>query len=367
MNANIIIDLGFGDSGKGLTTDYKCMENPISTMVVRFSGGHQVGHTVQIGNKRHVFSNFGSGTLRDVPSYFSEHCTIYPPTMLAENDVLLSKLVIPEFYIHPLVKLTTPADVAYNRYLHSNHGTCGLGIGATMNRNLTTGYKLYGVDLLNIPLLKEKLKKIYEYYLGLIHTSDIVNGKAIKYFYEEYEIQSKLFEESIEKLKFNIKPYSFLKSYENLIFEGSQGIMLDMDHGIFPNVTYSNTTSKNAIEICDKLNVTDITVTYVTRCYQTRHGNGWMSETGDVTLINNEDETNVYNEWQKEFRVKEIDYDLLRYSLTIDDIYSSGLRKELMVTCLDQRPGFIFEYNKLSTNFRNIFYSNSPKSEDVKI
>lgn len=50
-----------------------------------------------------------------------------------------------------------------------------------------------------------------------------------------------------------------------------------MDHGVFPNVTYAHTTSKNAYEICKKLDIEDIEMYYVTRSYATRHGNGWMS------------------------------------------------------------------------------------------
>ncbi len=366
MNASIIIDLIFGDGGKGITTDFKCrLNNPEKTMVVRFSGGQQAGHNVKIGDVSHVHSSFGSGTLRGYPSYFTEHCTIYPVNMLRELDVLKNKEVyFPDLYLHPLVMLTTPADVAYNRMIESKkgHGTCGLGIGATMKRNLNTGYKLYGIDLTNHTILEEKITNIYKYYRSLIS-----NEEDAKIFTLEYDKEKKYFDKAIKVIDFKFRSYEFLKEYENVIFEGSQGIMLDMDHGIFPHVTFANTTSKNALEICKKLNINDIEILYVTRCYQTRHGAGWMSNNEEVTLINTGDEINVYNEWQEDFKIGELDYDLLNYSLSIDNLYSENIKKSLVVTCLDQRPKFKFDYSKLNTNFETVYESYSPDSINFKI
>lgn len=165
------------------------------------------------------------------------------------------------------------------------------------------------------------------------------------------------------KTDFQIEPYNFLNGYDNLIFEGSQGIMLDMNHGLFPNVTYANTTSKNALEICKKLDIKDIEIYYVTRCYQTRHGAGWMSNRESIVLINTEDEINKFNNWQKEFRIGEIDYNLLNHAYRIDNIYSEGIPKNLVVTCLDQRPDFEFDYSRLEQKFNKIFKSYSANSE----
>ena len=69
MKAQIVVGLGFGDEGKGITTDYLCSQNA-NSLVVRFSGGQQCGHNVCLGELSHVHSNFGSGTLRGVPSFF---------------------------------------------------------------------------------------------------------------------------------------------------------------------------------------------------------------------------------------------------------------------------------------------------------
>jgi adenylosuccinate synthase len=64
---------------------------------------------------KHIHSNFGSGSLRGVPTYFSEHTTIYPVTIARELKVLKGKGVEPELTIHPLAMITTPYDVYANR------------------------------------------------------------------------------------------------------------------------------------------------------------------------------------------------------------------------------------------------------------
>lgn len=366
MRAQIVIGSLFGDEGKGITTDYLCRQNPWGSIVVRFSGGQQAGHNVKIGQKSHVHSNFGSGTLRGVPSYFSEHCTIYPVTMLRELSFLSKHGVNPELFYHPLAHLTTPGDVAYNRWRERQlgHGSCGQGVGATMKRNIESPLKVYAIDLTSIEVLTKKCVSIFQYYVDLIGS----DNPKLDEFLDEYNREFPFFKEAIEGMKnfssFYIKDYDFLKSYDHIIFEGSQGIMLDMNHGIFPNVTYANTTCKNALEICDKIDdVNLIELFYVTRCYQTRHGAGWMSNETPIKLTNTQDEINVFNEWQKDFRVGEIDYNLLNYAHSIDNLYSKGLPKNLVVTCLDQRPDFEFEFQKLTTRFKQVYTSYSADSK----
>ena len=361
-NAKIVVGSIWGDEGKGITTDFLCTKTPKPTVVVRFSGGQQAGHNVKINGISHVHSNFGSGTLRGLPSYFSHHCTIYPVTMYREAMELYDKVDSIEFYVHPLVNVTMPADVAYNRLTSplTNHGTCGIGVGATMKRNLETPHKIYGIDLLHLDSLKQKVESAYQYYRDMI-SLDYPQLKRLKELFEE---ESSYFWRYVDKIEYNIQPYDFLMRYENIIFEGSQGILLDMDHGIFPYVTFANTTSKNALEIARKLYIDDIEIYYVTRCYQTRHGVGWMSNESEIKLINNEDEINKFNEWQKDFRVGEIDYDLLNYAYSIDKIYSPDIPKNLVVTCLDQRENFAFDYEKLDMKFKRIYNSFSSESKD---
>jgi adenylosuccinate synthase len=355
MEAKIVLGLQFGDEGKGRTVDY-LSKSPKRTIVVRFSGGQNCGHTVMRDDIKHVFSNYGSGSLSGVPTYISEHCTVYLNTIYAEQQSLITKGITPKLYVHPKAMLTTPYDVVLNRILSkiNKHGSCGVGISTTMKRNLETGYKLYAQDLKHPKIFKVKLLKIKQYVMSMVDEET---------FYDELGLSEDNFFSLINENLFEIKDYDFLWSYDNLIFEGSQGIMLDMDHGIFPNVTYANTTSKNAIEICEKLNIRDIKTFYITRCYQTRHGNGWMSNTGDISLINNEEEINVPN-FQGEFRVGELDYDIINYAYDVDRIYNKSKFNFLVVTCLDQRPEFKLDETKLKGEFNLIKTFNSPKNDN---
>ncbi|REC59063.1 adenylosuccinate synthetase [Chryseobacterium pennae] len=348
----IVIGLGFGDEGKGITTDFLAQQNPES-VVIRFSGGQQAAHTVMIDDRKHVHSSFASGALRGLPSYFTEHCTIHPIFLLNEREELKAKNGNIELHIHPLAKVTTPFDVWQNRTNSKNleHGTCGKGVGATMKRN-ESPYKLFAIDLIApMEMLVEKLKSI-AYYYG---------------FMEEEQINEQIvpFLEIIEQIDWKIDDYSYLNSFENLIFEGSQGILLDMDHGVFPNVTYAHTTSKNAYEICKKLDIEDIEMYYVTRSYVTRHGNGWMSNEKELTLKNNEEETCTFNKYQRELRFGRLDYKLLNYALKLDGAYINSTKKNLVITCLDQIDEEL-KLDQLEMKFDTIFGSYSPYSKDFK-
>ena len=133
-----------------------------------------------------------------------------------------------------------------------------------------------------------------------------------------------------------------LPFFLHYIFEGAQGILLDMDFGFFPHVTRSNTTSKNALELIQKyldsaLKRNNLTIYYISRCYQTRHGAGPMSnEKLPILLQNNKNETNKLNDYQKEFRTAVLDLDLLIYAIKCDLNFTSGIKKKIFLTCLDQ-------------------------------
>jgi len=372
--AEVVLGLAFGDEGKGITTDFLCsqsLKNGLNPLVVRFSGGHQAGHAVKRDKIKHVFSSFGSGTLRGVPTYISEHCVINPRAMVYEYISLIREIntSLIKIIIHPLAKVSIAPDIAFNRTkeLHNQHGSCGKGIGSTMKRSLTTPYKLHAIDLQNEDLFNYKYNLISDYYLQQL------SGEESKIYFEFLEKEQ--FEEQaainylLKVIYPTIQDYSIIENeYDDLIFEGSQGIMLDMDHGYFPYVTYSNTTSKNAMEICSKLFISKINIYYVTRSYLTRHGNGYMPcDPEDLELVNTEEEINVTNKWQGEFKKYRLNYPLLDFSIKVDSAYSGNCNKNLVVTCVDQRPGFEFDYAMIkSTEFNRIYFSYSADSKDFK-
>lgn len=354
----IVIGLGFGDEGKGLTTAYLCSitENPL---VIRFNGGHQAGHTVVQGIDRHVFSNFGAGTLQGVPTYWGKECTIFPRGIANEYGALGELLTCPTpiLYVHPLCPVTTPYDVHENQLIEDRRGNCphgsvGVGFGTTVQRQ-EDFYKLYAQDLFYPEVVKAKLYNISTYY------GRVIKQETIDNFMLDIEDTLKVIQ--VDKSLKDLAREGF-----NFICEGAQGVLLDQDFGFFPNVTRSNTTSKNAMEIVGMLTPE---IYYVTRSYSTRHGAGYMqneSNAKNLGLTNNENETNVSHKYQGDFRVGGLSLEMLNYALKCDNHFSSNCVKNLVVTCLDQHdisiPHLI---EKLDTDFNKVFVSNGPSHTDV--
>lgn len=375
MEANIVCGTQWGDEGKGRVVSWLINQNTSDKIVVRYSGGHQAGHTVIHNGVKHIFSNFGSGCLQGVKTYFSEHCTVYPNTLYNESKVLEAKTNKRHgIIVHPLTMITTPYDVIYNRVteMRNRHGSVGIGVGATMKRNIDTPYKLYAIDILYPELFKEKLKQIYRYYSNILGDLEFSNLCVSKLGDLDFKYEIEKFHDIFTQ-NITIDDYSSLILYQEIIFEGSQGIMLDMDHGIFPNVTYGNTTTKNAIKICNEIGCETVNNYYVTRCYQTRHGNGWMSNQSEIKLINNHEEINVQNQWQGNFRVGEFDLKLFNHAYLIDKIYNKFFNTDnVVVTCVDQRPDLNFkeEYGKIikkHPTIKNIYESFSPNTQDIRL
>lgn len=315
----IVLGAGFGDEGKGQTVSFLCSRAK-KPLVIRFNGGHQAGHTVNFDGKRHVFSSFGSGTLQGVPTFWGEDCTFYPIGFMNEYRKLKSMDVDPKITVHPECPVTTPFDVDHNQKSSRNlaHGTVGVGFGATLWREENHRHLLVR-DLLCDSVMHFKLMEIGRCY-GI--------GSPV------FDRMRNEFLTSVAQVREIIEVSETIPDHETSIGEAQCGIMMDQKYGFFPNVTRSNTTSKNMRQIGF---MTD-DVMYVTRTYQTRHGIGPMTNEDRVgpTLENFKDETNVNNQWQGPFRKTILDVNLLRHALQCDAGYSQWANKHLMITCVDQ-------------------------------
>lgn len=318
MVGKAVIGIGFGDEGKGIATDFLCSRsrNPI---VVRFSGGHQAGHTVVLKGVRHVFSNFGSGTLRGAPTYWAKYCTVNPIGIVNELNKLSEKGITPTLYIDEKCPIATPYDVLHNQTTEeiNLHGSCGVGVGATIEREEKYYSLLFG-DIFYPSVFKIKLDEIRKYYS----------------FKDDIDLTD--FIECVEIIKESkhIVPVNGLPIYNNhddIIFEGSQGLLLDPKIGFFPHVTRTNVTTRNIIDMGYSP-----ALYLVTRAYQTRHGNGSMvNENIPNNILINSNETNVTNKYQGEFRRALLDLDLLKYGINKDEYIRNHKYKSLVITCLD--------------------------------
>jgi adenylosuccinate synthase len=343
----VVIGLGFGDEGKGHIVNY--LSSQKKSIVVRFSGGHQAGHMVRTKEgKQHIFSSFGSGSFNDAPTYISKYCCIYPNAIINEYEALIKLDLYPILYVDNLAMVTTPFDIAYNRAKEtviSQHGSCGVGIGTTMQRN-ETPYKLYAQDLQFENIYQTKIDAIKQYYLRKA-TAEKIEDIYLDYLYQIdlnkfYKDIKSCCDKTIILCESDIFQLIHNSTIENIIFEGSQGILLDQSFGFFPYVTYANTTSKNALEIFNRNPISTIPeIFYVSRAYQTRHGIGPMINEGkrsELTdrILKNPNETNILHEWQGEFRKSILDLDLLQYALHSDENFSFHCLKTLVLTCRDQ-------------------------------
>lgn len=318
-NARAVIGLGFGDEGKGLVTDFLCQKFPDS-LVVRYSGGQQAGHTVTTDNTSHVFSNFGSGTFAGTPTYWSKYCTVDPVGIMREFKVLQNKGHFPILYLDSQCPITTPYEKTMNHLQvgYKRHGTCGVGVGSTFERE-EDFYSFTAGDLECTSIVEIKMKLLATWY-------ECLPNPDMEEFYEAL---------GFIKTYQNIQIVHDTPKAKNVIFEGSQGLLLDQHNGFFPHVTRSNTGTKNILDMG-----TNPDLWLVTRAYQTRHGNGPMTnEDIPHNIIDNPKETNVTNEFQGEFRKSVLDLDLLKYAVTRDAGIRDSQSKKLIITCCDLIDG----------------------------
>lgn len=341
----VVVGMGYGDEGKGLTTDYLCSKSD-NPLVVRFNGGHQAGHTVVLPDGRmHIFACFGAGTLRGTPTYWSNYCTFSPSVLLAEYKELIAISVEPVIYIDNLCPVTTHYDILYNRAIEATrdslrHGSCGVGFGATIERHHHSPIKLYAQDLLFPSMYVNKLKAIKSYYMEKINSETFFDFQEFNHDKEDLQFSLLIdsLNELIQKKIINLCNSNLINNnrWSTIIFEGAQGILLDMNFGVYPHVTRSNSTSANAMKIIkDNLSPDiPIEIVYVTRCYQTRHGAGPFKRNSSLRLYNN-NETNKYNEHQGDFYIDYLDIDNLNYALKCDSNFTDGASKNLIITCLD--------------------------------
>ena len=348
---SIVIGSGFGDEGKGHTTDFLCSKE--NTLNVRFNGGAQASHTVVTPNgKRHAFRHFGSGTFIGAETYLSKYFIVNPFSFLVERKELNNKfLVKPIEYVNPSCIVSTLWDMYINQAVEelrgeNRHGSCGLGINETVERSKYDKYKITVNDMLSKEKLYNKLKLIESEYVPFrlkqeygITISDIpkeyqellVNTENvdITLYYFDYFIANTI-----------IVDDSIIKKFGNIVFEGAQGLLLDQNNEpYFPHVTTSNTGIKNVIEILQELNYKGkVDIYYISRCYATRHGEGtFITETKEIPYENIEDLTNIPNRFQGSLRFGILDFDtMLKYINKDIEYVNIDININVVLTCFDQ-------------------------------
>lgn len=343
-----VIGANYGDEGKGLMTHYFSKKyHARDPLVVRFNGGAQAGHTVYQNGKRYVFSHFGSGTLTGAPTYLSEYFVCNPLVFRKEREELVSNNIYPSAVVNAKCQITTVFDILYNQKLEQlrgegRHGSCGLGFNATIERSLAIPFTV--ADLFgSSSYLTEKLTMIQNFYLKLlsqhsVNVDDIRDTSIIR----KNKLECDYFMDSIDIAASN----EIIRERDCVIFEGAQGLLLDMDSVEFPHITRSKTGTTNVKKILDSCPYLkyNIECVYVTRPYLTRHGAGPIKEWPVQGKFNIVDETNVPNAFQGSMRYGLIDIHEIREGGYFDsrmrfgNIYESGCERftSFALTCFDQ-------------------------------
>jgi adenylosuccinate synthase len=353
-HAIIVVDLGFGDAGKGSVVDALTARYKAHT-VVRYNGGAQAAHTVVTPTGAvHTFSQWGSGTFSPgVRTYLSEYMLVDPFALLNEELHLQSVGVSDGFarmYIDERALIVTPFARSLNRLREyargeARHGSCGMGIGETMEEKCELGeLVLYAGDMRNEEQLREKLdmqrirmqKVATQLTEGLSLEGEILDewkllaaedGQAMTNIIAVCRRVAELV-----TIVPRAQVHEFFRPEGVVIFEGAQGVLIDQDFGFTPYTTWSDTTSKNAKNILGACGFEgEVKVIGVLRGYAVRHGPGpFVSEDHGLTR-NLPDTHNVWNAWQKDFRVGVFDAVSSRYALAV-----TGGIDVLAINCLDR-------------------------------
>ncbi|HAE70175.1 MAG TPA: adenylosuccinate synthase [Gammaproteobacteria bacterium] len=277
MSKNVvIIGTQWGDEGKGKVVDL--ITDKVSS-VVRFQGGHNAGHTLVIDGQKTVLHLIPSGILRDnVECLIGHGVVLSMSAMIKELGELDAAGVDAKsrLKISPGCPLIMPYHVALDNAREVKRGkaaigTTGNGIGPAYEDKVARRGLRVG-DLLDEVAFAEKLKDVMEYHNFALTNYYGVDAVDYEATLTEALEQAKTVRPMITDVTEQI--HQHIKNNENVLFEGAQGALLDIDQGTYPYVTSSNTTSGGAVT-GSGVGVTDIDyVVGIVKAYTTRVGGG---------------------------------------------------------------------------------------------
>ena len=350
--AYVVIGANFGDEGKGLITDYLSARMGSETLVVRFNGGAQAGHTVtHPDGRRHVFGHIGSGSFSGCRTFLSRFFVCNPLTFLKERETLRRLGVTPTIYIDPHAPVTTPYDMMINQYAEESrgvkrHGSCGLGFGETLERGLHPHFALTFADLAEEKLLRTRLTQIRDYWVP--ERLRILGLDGARAPWDHFLTSPQILENFLVDVRRFLAQVHYahpdlLANSRSIVFEGAQGLLLDQDYGWFPHVTRSNTGLKNVVALAEEAGIAELKTYYLTRSYLTRHGAGPMpNESATPLYAKIHDPTNIPNDYQGRLRFGALDLDVLSKAIMHDLKYVPSSIKHsygVSVSCMDQIDG----------------------------
>jgi adenylosuccinate synthase len=241
----VIVGTQWGDEGKGKIVD---LLTERAAAVIRFQGGHNAGHTLLIGGEKTVLHLIPSGILRDgVENVIGNGVVIHLPSLLKEMDELTGRgvPVAQRLKISAACPLILPTHVALDHAREIARGsdpigTTGRGIGPAYEDKVARR-ALRMSDLFDAQRFFERLASVMEFH-----------NFMLEHYYKAATVDIERTRVQWLKMAERVKPLitdtvGFLGELRaggaNLLFEGAQGSLLDVDHGTYPYVTSSNTTA----------------------------------------------------------------------------------------------------------------------------
>lgn len=244
----VILGTQWGDEGKGKIVDLLTDQ---AAAVVRFQGGHNAGHTLVIEGKKTILHLIPSGILRDGVLCLIGNGVVLSPEALLKEIAGLEQKGVPvrdRLRVSAACPLILPYHISLDQAReqargNAKIGTTGRGIGpAYEDKAARRGLRLG--DMANSELFAEQLREVLDYHnFSLTH---YYNSIAVDYqtVLDQALAQAEQLEPMIADVTGTLHQYRH--EGRNLLFEGAQGSLLDIDHGTYPFVTSSNTTAGGA-------------------------------------------------------------------------------------------------------------------------
>jgi len=273
MKHRVVIGAQWGDEGKGKIVD--CLA-PESAAVVRFQGGHNAGHTLVVDGQVIKLHLIPSGILHEDTVSIIGNGVVLSLAQLADESATLIEEGVPVFdrlKISELCPLILPTHIALDQAREAAKGrnaigTTGRGIGPAYEDKVARPAIKFG-DCLYPDHLKARLAQLVEHHNYLLAAFDVAPFNA-DHMYDELMQEAEPYLPLMADVSHLMHDIS---RKGNILYEGAQGAMLDVDHGTYPFVTSSNTLAGN-VGIGAGCLLHNVDVVGVVKAYTTRVGAG---------------------------------------------------------------------------------------------